>query len=219
MSMEQIIGIFGTNTLSTVVLTLGSTVLAYLIGLPLGIILILTDKDGIHPNRAVNLVLGVVVNILRSIPFLILAMWMLPVTRTIVGTTVGDKGVLLPLVVAAAPFVARMVESSIKEVDHGIIEAAQSMGAPTSKIITKVMLGEAMPSLLVGFCITVTTILGYTAMAGFLGGGGLGMVAVNYGFYKYQTDIMTIAVILLVLLVQIFQEIGMRLSKRLDKRL
>lgn len=219
MSMEQMIDIFGSNTLSTVVLTLGSTVLAYLIGLPLGIILILTDKDGIHPNRAVNLVLGVLVNILRSIPFLILAMWMLPVTRTIVGTTVGDKGVLLPLVVAAAPFVARMVESSIKEVDHGIIEAAQSMGAPTSKIITKVMLGEAMPSLLVGFCITVTTILGYTAMAGFLGGGGLGMVAVNYGFYKYQSDIMTIAVILLVLLVQIFQEIGMRLSRHLDKRL
>lgn len=219
MSMEQMMDIFGSNTLSTIVLTLGSTVLAYLIGMPLGIILILTDKDGIHPNRVINSVLGVVVNILRSIPFLILAMWMLPVTRTVVGTTVGDKGVLLPLVVAAAPFVARMVESSIKEVDHGIIEAAQSMGAPTSKIITKVMLGEAMPSLLVGFCITVTTILGYTAMAGFLGGGGLGMVAVNYGFYKYQSDIMTIAVILLVLLVQIFQEIGMRLSKHLDKRL
>ncbi len=219
MNIEQMIDIFSSNTASTLVLTLGSTLLAYLIGLPLGIILILTDKDGIHPNRPINLALGVLVNILRSIPFLILAMWMLPVTRTVVGTTVGDKGVLLPLVVAAAPFVARMVESSIKEVDHGIIEAAQSMGAPTSKIITKVMLGEAMPSLLVGFCITVTTILGYTAMAGFLGGGGLGMVAVNYGFYKYQSDIMTIAVILLVLLVQIFQEIGMRLSKHLDKRL
>lgn len=219
MSMEQLIDIFGSNTVSTVVLTFGSTLLAYLIGLPLGIILILTDKDGIHPNRAVNLVLGVLVNIFRSIPFLILAMWMMPVTRAVVGTTVGDRGTLLPLVVAAAPFVARMVESSIKEVDHGIIEAAQSMGAPTSKIITKVMLGEAKPSLLVGFCITVTTILGYTAMAGFLGGGGLGMVAVNYGFYKFQGDLMTIAVILLVLLVQIIQEIGMRLSKHLDKRL
>lgn len=219
MNMEQMIDIFGSATVSTLVLTLGSTVLAYLIGLPLGIILILTDKEGIHPNRFINLTLGVVVNIFRSIPFLILAMWMMPATRAIVGTTVGDKGTLLPLVVAAAPFVARMVESSIKEVDHGIIEAAQSMGAPTSKIITKVMLGEAMPSLLVGFCITITTILGYTAMAGFLGGGGLGKVAVNYGFYKYQTDLMTIAVILLVILVQIFQELGMRLSRHLDKRL
>lgn len=219
MNMEQMIDIFGSATVSTLVLTLGSTVLAYLIGLPLGIILILTDKEGIHPNRFINLTLGVVVNIFRSIPFLILAMWMMPATRAIVGTTVGDKGTLLPLVVAAAPFVARMVESSIKEVDHGIIEAAQSMGAPTSKIITKVMLGEAMPSLLVGFCITITTILGYTAMAGFLGGGGLGKVAVNYGFYKYQTDLMTIAVILLVILVQIFQELGMRLSRYLDKRL
>lgn len=128
MNIEQMIDIFSSNTASTLVLTLGSTLLAYLIGLPLGIILILTDKDGIHPNRPINLALGVLVNILRSIPFLILAMWMLPVTRTVVGTTVGDKGVLLPLVVAAAPFVARMVESSIKEVDHGIIEAAQSMG-------------------------------------------------------------------------------------------
>lgn len=219
MSIEQMIDIFGSNTISTIVLTLGSTVLAYLIGMPLGIILILTDKDGIHPNRVINLALGVLVNIFRSIPFLILAMWMMPVTRAIVGTTVGDKGTLLPLVVAAAPFVARMVESSIKEVDHGIIEAAQSMGAPTGKIITRVMLGEAMPSLLVGFCITITTILGYTAMAGFLGGGGLGMVAVNYGYYKFQGDLMTIAVILLVILVQVFQELGMRLSRYLDKRL
>lgn len=219
MSIEQMTEIFSSATVSTIVLTLGSTLLAYLIGMPLGIILILTDKEGIHPNRIINSLLGFVVNVLRSIPFLILAMWMMPVTRAIVGTTVGDKGTLLPLVVAAAPFVARMVESSIKEVDHGIIEAAQSMGAPTTKIITKVMLGEAMPSLLVGFCITITTILGYTAMAGFLGGGGLGKVAVNYGFYKFQGDLMTVAVILLVILVQVFQEIGMRLSRRMDKRL
>lgn len=219
MTMDQMMDVFGSATLSTIVLTLGSTVLAYLIGLPLGIILILTDKEGIHPNRVINLTLGFVVNVLRSIPFLILAMWMMPVTRAIVGTTVGDRGTLLPLVVAAAPFVARMVESSIKEVDHGIIEAAQSMGAPTGKIITRVMLGEAMPSLLVGFCITVTTILGYTAMAGFLGGGGLGKVAVNYGYYKFQGDLMTIAVILLVIMVQIFQELGMRLSRHWDKRL
>lgn len=219
MTAEQIFEILSTETVNTLILTLFSTLLAYVIGLPLGIVLIITDKDGIHPNRPLNAVLGFIVNILRSIPFLILMVWMVPVTRTIVGTTIGNRGTILPLVVAAAPFVARMVESSIKEVDHGVIEAAQSMGAPTSKIITKVMLGEALPSLLIGFAITITTILGYTAMAGFAGGGGLGKVAVNYGFYKYQDDIMTLSVILLVILVQIFQETGMRLSKRFDKRL
>ncbi len=219
MTAEQIFEILSTETVNTLILTLFSTLLAYVIGLPLGIVLIITDKDGIHPNRPLNAVLGFIVNILRSIPFLILMVWMVPVTRTIVGTTIGNRGTILPLVVAGAPFVARMVESSIKEVDHGVIEAAQSMGAPTSKIITKVMLGEALPSLLIGFAITITTILGYTAMAGFAGGGGLGKVAVNYGFYKYQDDIMTFSVILLVILVQIFQETGMRLSKRFDKRL
>ena len=219
MTAEQIFEILSTETVNTLILTLFSTLLAYVIGLPLGIVLIITDKDGIHPNRPLNAVLGFIVNILRSIPFLILMVWMVPVTRTIVGTTIGNRGTILPLVVAAAPFVARMVESSIKEVDHGVIEAAQSMGAPTSKIITKVMLGEALPSLLIGFAITITTILGYTAMAGFAGGGGLGKVAGNYGFYKYQDDIMTFSVILLVILVQIFQETGMRLSKRFDKRL
>ena len=219
MTAEQIFEILSTETVNTLILTLFSTLLAYVIGLPLGIVLIITDKDGIHPNRPLNAVLGFIVNILRSIPFLILMVWMVPVTRTIVGTTIGNRGTILPLVVAAAPFVARMVESSIKEVDHGVIEAAQSMGAPTSKIITKVMLGEALPSLLIGLAITITTILGYTAMAGFAGGGGLGKVAVNYGFYKYQDDIMTFSVILLVILVQIFQETGMRLSKRFDKRL
>ncbi len=219
MTAEQMFEILSTETVNTLILTVLSTLLAYVIGLPLGIVLIITDQDGIHPNRPLNAVLGFVVNILRSIPFLILMVWMLPVTRTIVGTTIGNRGTILPLVVAAAPFVARMVESSIKEVDHGVIEAAQSMGAPTGKIITQVMLGEALPSLLVGFAITITTILGYTALAGFAGGGGLGKVAVNYGYYKYQDDIMTLSVILLVILVQIFQETGMRLSKRFDKRL
>ena len=219
MSIEQMFTILSSNTLDTLLLTAGSTLLAYVIGLPLGVILILTAKDGIHPNAFINAALGFIVNILRSIPFLILMVWMIPITREVMGTTIGNKGTMLPLVVAAAPFVARMVDSSIKEVDHGIIEAAQSMGAPTIKIITKVMLGEARPSLLVGFAITITTILGYTAMAGFCGGGGLGMVAVNYGYYKYNTDLMTLAVILLVILVQIFQETGMRLSHRFDKRL
>jgi D-methionine transport system permease protein len=219
MSTDTIIEILSSNTVDTLLLTIGSTLLAYIIGLPLGIILILTDKDGIHPNRPVNVVLGFIVNMLRSVPFLILVIWMLPYTRAIMGTTIGNRGTLLPLVVAAAPFVARMVESSIKEVDHGVIEAAQSMGAPTSKIITKVMLGEARPSLLIGFAITITTILGYTAMTGFTGGTGLGKVAVNYGYYKYQTDLMNYSVILLVILVQIFQEVGMRLARHFDKRL
>lgn len=219
MTTETMINILSTETLNTLYLTLVSTFFAYVLGVPLGLILILTDKDGIHPNRPVNVCLGVLINILRSVPFLILMVWMIPYTRMLVGTSIGNRGTIVPLVVAAAPFVARMVESSIKEVDHGIIEAAQSMGAPTGKIITKVMLGEARPSLLIGFAITITTILGYTAMAGFCGGGGLGKVAVNYGYYKYQDDIMNLAVILLVILVQVFQEAGTRLARKFDKRL
>lgn len=219
MTTDVMIEILSKETMTTLYLTLASTFLSYLLGLPLGIILILTDKDGIHPNRPINFCLGIIINILRSVPFLILMVWMIPVTRAMVGTITGNRGIIVPLVVAAAPFVARMVESSIKEVDHGVIEAAQSMGAPTSKIITKVMLGEARPSLLVGFAITITTILGYTAMASFCGGGGLGKVAVNYGYYKYQDDILTMAVILLVILVQIFQEAGTRLARKFDKRL
>ena len=219
MSTEVMVNILSSETITTLYLTLVSTFFAYLLGLPLGIILILTDKDGIHPNRPINVCLGIIINILRSVPFLILMVWMIPFTRMMVGTITGNRGIIVPLVVAAAPFVARMVESSIKEVDHGVIEAAQSMGAPTSKSITKVMLGEARPSLLVGFAITVTTILGYTAMAGFCGGGGLGKVAVNYGYYKYQDDILNLAVILLVILVQIFQEAGTRLARKFDKRL
>lgn len=219
MSTEVMVNILSSETITTLYLTLVSTFFAYLLGLPLGIILILTDKDGIHPNRPINVCLGIIINILRSVPFLILMVWMIPFTRMMVGTITGNRGIIVPLVVAAAPFVARMVESSIKEVDHGVIEAAQSMGAPTSKIITKVMLGEARPSLLVGFAITVTTILGYTAMAGFCGGGGLGKIAVNYGLYKYQSEIMNLSVILLVIIVQIFQEAGTRLARKLDKRL
>ena len=170
MTTDVMIEILSKETMTTLYLTLASTFLSYLLGLPLGIILILTDKDEIHPNRPINFCLGIIINILRSVPFLILMVWMIPVTRAMVGTITGNRGIIVPLVVAAAPFVARMVESSIKEVDHGVIEAAQSMGAPTSKIITKVMLGEARPSLLVGFAITITTILGYTAMASFCGG-------------------------------------------------
>ena len=157
-------------------------------------------------------------NLLRSVPFIILLVAIIPFTRKIVGTSIGSTATIVPLVVSAIPFVARMVESSIKEVDAGVIEAAQAMGTPTFKIVTKVLVPEAMPSLLTGAAIAVTTILGYSAMAGFVGGGGLGTIAINYGYYRYQTDVMLVTVALLVIIVQVFQEIGMRIAHKADKR-
>ena len=195
-----------------------STVVAYLLGIPLGVILYITAEGGIKENRSVNVVLGFIVNVLRSVPFLILLAAILPFTRLVVGTTIGSTASIVPLVVAAAPFVARMVESSLKEVDTGVIEAAKAMGATNRQIITKVLLPEARPSLLIGMTIAFATILGYSAMAGFVGGGGLGAIAVNYGYYRYQTDIMLITVALLVLIVQIFQEGGLRLVRKIDRR-
>lgn len=195
-----------------------STVVAYLLGIPLGVILYITAEGGIKENKPVNVVLGFIVNVLRSVPFLILLAAILPFTRLVVGTTIGSTASIVPLVVAAAPFVARMVESSLKEVDTGVIEAAKAMGATNRQIITKVLLPEARPSLLIGMTIAFATILGYSAMAGFVGGGGLGAIAVNYGYYRYQTDIMLITVALLVLIVQIFQEGGLRLVRKIDRR-
>ena len=196
-----------------------ATLFAYVIGLPLGLLLVTTDKKGVRPMPVLNTVLGIIVNILRSIPFLILAVMLIPFTRAIVGTSIGSTATIVPLVIGSAPFVARMVESSAKEVDPGIIEAAQSMGASTGQIIFKVLLPEAKPSLVVGAAITITTILGYSAMAGFVGGGGLGTIAVSYGYNRYQTDVMLLTVALLVVIVQLFQEIGMRLAKRIDRRI
>ena len=196
-----------------------STVLAYAIGLPIGVVLNITSKDGICPNRAVNSVLGVIVNVFRSIPFLILLIWMLPVTQAIVGTMVGPTSVIVPLVVSAAPFVGRMVESSLNEIDKGVVEAAQSMGSSSWQIIYKVLIPESKPSLIIGAAISVTTILGYSAMAGIVGGGGLGAVAMNYGLYRYDDQIMFITIVIIVVIVQIFQEIGMMTAKKLDKRL
>lgn len=218
MTTEVIINMLAVGTWETIYMTLVSTFCAYLIGVPLGLLLVITDKDGIHPMKPVNAIFGFTTNILRSVPFLILMVWMMPYTRAIVGTTIGNNAAIVPLVVAAAPFVARMVESSIKEVDRGVIEAAQSMGASTKQIITKVMLSEAKPSLMVGLAIALTTILSYTAMAGFVGAGGLGKIAINYGYYKYQTDIMNFSLILLVILVQVMQEFGMFMARKLDKR-
>ena len=195
-----------------------STVVSYAIGLPLGLLLVVSDKNGIRPIPVLNTVLGVIVNILRSIPFLILGVMISPLTRAITGSSIGTAAMIVPLTVAAAPYVARMVESSIKEVPFGVIEAAQSMGASPWQIVWKVLVPETKPSLMVGAAISVVTILGYSAMSGFIGGGGLGTVAVNYGYNRYNFEIMLIAVIIIVVVVQLFQEIGLRLAKKLDKR-
>ena len=206
------------GTKDTLYMTLISTLFGYVLGLPLGIILTITDKDGITPNAGVYKILDVLVNLLRSIPFLILLILVIPLTRFFVGKSYGSTATIVPLVIAAAPFIARMVESSLKEVDKGVIEAATSMGASTWTIITKVLLAEAKTSLLVGVTIVLGTILGYSAMAGAVGGGGLGDIAIRYGYYRYQTDIMIVTIVILVILVQILQGIGMMISKKLDHR-
>lgn len=203
----------------TLYTTLFSTLIAYALGLPMGITLVVTAPGGLKPNRVIYKILDVVVNIVRSIPFLILLMLIIPFTRFIVGKSYGAAATVVPLSIAAAPFVARLVESSLLEVDHGVVEAAQSMGAGLWTIIWKVLLAEARTSLIVGATISLGTILGYSAMAGVVGGGGLGDIAIRYGYYRYQADIMIITVVLLVLLVQVLQMIGTRLSKKLDKRI
>ena len=216
---EQIIGLLGQGIWETLYMVLVSTFFSYVIGIPLGVLVFVTDKNGICRNRVLNVLIGGVINFIRSIPFLILLVLILPFTRLIVGTTIGSTATIVPLVVAAAPYVARMVESSLKEVDSGVVEAAQAMGASRMQIILNVMLPEAKPSLLVGATISLATILGYSAMAGFVGGGGLGAIATNYGYYRYNTEVMLITVLLLVVIVQIFQEGGLRLVRRIDKRI
>lgn len=210
--------IFGTGILETCYMVFFSGLFAYVVGLPLGVLLIVTDRRGLYPIRWFNGVLNILVNVFRSIPFLILMVWIMPFTRLVVGTSVGNDATIVPLVVSGAPFIARLVEQSLQEVDGGVVEAAQSMGASNWNIIRKVLLPEAKVSLVVGAAIGITTIVGYSAMAGFVGGGGLGAIATNYGFYKYRSDIMLITVVLLVIMVQVLQEIGMRLAKRIDRR-
>lgn len=200
-------------------MTVCATLFAYVLGLPWGVVLAITDKDGIRPNRVVYGILDVVTNVLRSIPFLILLIWIQPVTRAIVGKSYGSSATMFPLFVAAAPFIARLVESSLKEVDHGVIEAATSMGASTWQIIFKVLLVEARTSLIVGVTIALGTILGYSAMAGTVGGGGLGDIAIRYGYYRREEEVMFVAVVLLVILIQVLQGIGMKLAKIVDKRI
>lgn len=204
----------------TVYVTVLATALAIVIGLPLGVLLATGDKNGILPlPKPVMSVLNVVINLLRSIPFLILMIMVIPLTRVIVGTTVGTVASIVPLVIAAFPFVARLAESSFREVNPDIIEAAQSMGASPFQIIVKVLIPESIPSLISNATIGITTILGYSAMSGIIGGGGLGKIAINYGYYRYKTLIMIMAVILLIIIVQVFQSVGDRLAKKSDKRL
>lgn len=203
----------------TIYIVFLSSALSYVIGIPLGIALVVTDKEGISPVPLFNKVLGLIINLLRSVPFIILLIMVLPITKFIVGKTIGSNATVVPLIIAAAPYIGRMVESSLKEVDAGVIEAAKSMGASTWQIIVKVLLPEAKPSLLVGAAISVTTILGYSAMAGFTGGGGLGDIAIRYGYHRYQTDMMMVTVVLLVIIVQLIQEVAMRMSRKSDKRI
>jgi D-methionine transport system permease protein len=202
----------------TIYMTLLSSLIAYVIGLPLGIILSITDQNGICPNSFVNRVLGFIVNFFRSIPFIVLMVAMLPVAKFILGTSLGNGAVIVMLVIAAAPYVGRMVESSIKEVSSGVIEAAQSMGCTNFQIITRVLLPEAKPALIHGAVISMVTILGYSAMAGTIGGTGLGQIAITYGYQRYQDQIVWLCVFLMVIIVQIIQEFGMWLARALDKR-
>ena len=207
------------NTWISIYMTLISTLIAYAIGLPLGVILVVTAPGGLRPSKTIFKILDFVVNIVRSVPFLILLITIMPLTKLIVGKSYGPAATIVPLALAAAPFVARLVESSLLEVDHGVIEAAQSMGAGLFTIIFKVLLAEARTSLILGATIALGTILGYSAMAGVVGGGGLGNIAIQYGYYRNQLNVMYAAVIILVVIVQVLQIIGTRLSKKLDKRI
>lgn len=202
----------------TLYMTLVSTLIAYILGLPMGIILTVTDANGLKPNRIVYRIFDVISNVVRSIPFLILLILLIPFTRLVVGKSYGSTATIVPLVVCAAPYIARMVESSLKEVDPGVIEAARSMGASNVQIVFNVLLVEARTSLVTGATIVTGTILGYSAMSGTVGGGGLGDIAVRYGYYRWQTDIMIVTVLLLILLFQIIQMIGTKVAQGIDRR-
>ncbi len=202
----------------TVYMTLLSTLIAYIIGLPLGVILSVTAPSGVRPIPWLNRLLGVIVNIFRSIPFIVLMVAMLPVAKLVVGTSLGNAAMVVMLVIAAAPYIARMVESSIKEVNAGVIEAAQAMGTSQFRLITRVLLPEARPSLVVGAVISTVTVLGYSAMAATIGGGGLGAIAITWGYQRSKEDITWVCVILIVIVVQVMQEVGMRIARRIDKR-
>lgn len=223
-AMQEAIAVLKSETMmgiwESVYSTILATLFAYIIGLPLGVLLVTGEPDGIHPlpNWLMS-ALNFIVNILRSVPFLILMIIVLPLSRLILGTSIGTPALIIPLVIAAFPFIARIVETALRETDKGVIEAAQSMGSTPFQIVWKVMLPEARPSLISGATIALTTIMGYGAMAGIIGGGGLGNIAITYGYYKFKSIVMWAAVILLVILVQIFQSVGTRLAVKSDKRI
>ena len=215
---QEVINMIVAGVGETLYMTLVSTLFGYIFGMPLGILLKVSDKEGLRPNAVLYKILDVIANIFRSIPFLILLILLIPLTRFLVGKSYGTTATIVPLTIAAIPFIGRMVESSLNEVDPGVIEAARSMGASNWQIVIKVMLVEARTSLISGATIATGTILGYSAMAGTVGGGGLGDIAIRYGYHRWQADIMIVTVVLLVLLVQLFQSIGMMIANRLDKR-
>ena len=219
MDIHELLSLLGHGTLDSLYMIIICTVVSYIIGLPIGVSLIVTAPGGIRPLGIYNKVVGFIVNILRSVPFLILMIALMPYIRKMIGTGIGKEAATAALIVAAAPFVARLVEQSLLEVDPGVIEAAQAMGASNMQIIRKVMLLEARPSLLNGAAVATINILGYTAMAGIVGAGGLGEIAIRYGLYRFQPSIMWITIVLLVILVQIFQEIGIKVVNKYDNRI
>ena len=218
METSDIFRMLWAGTGETLLMVFASTALGYVIGLPVGVLLTISDTDGMSPHPLLYKILDIIINITRSIPFLILLILIQPFTKFVVGKIYGTVATIVPLTIAAAPFIARMVEGSLKEVDHGVVEAALSMGAGKMTIVIKVLIAEARTSLLVGVTIALGTILGYSAMAGIVGGGGLGDIAIRYGYYRYETGIMLITVLVLVILMQVLQWLGTLLSKKLDRR-
>ncbi|WP_326906759.1 methionine ABC transporter permease [Sedimentibacter sp. MB31-C6] len=218
MLTDGIINEIITGTIDTLYMTSFSTIFAYLFAFPLGIALVVTKKDGLYPLVSINRVLDFIVNIGRSIPFIILILLVIPITKLIAGKSYGATATIVPLVIAAIPFIARLIESSLQEVDHGVVEAAQSMGASISEIIFKVLIPEAKTSLIVNAVIAAGTIIGYSAMAGAVGGGGLGDIAIRYGYERYKADVMIITVVLLIIIMQLLQIIGTQIAIKTDKR-
>lgn len=214
----DIVALLGEGFIETVIMVIGSGVLGSIIGIPLGVLLHVTDKGGLMPRLATNAVVGVIVNAIRSTPFIILLVAIYPLTRLIVGTTIGTTATLVPLVIGVAPFIARLVETSLREVDRGLIEAAQSMGATDMQVITKVLIPEAMPGIVAGVTIAIVTLVGYSAMAGAIGGGGLGDIGIRYGHNRCMPDVMWTVVLILVVFVQVIQSFGDWCVRKVSKR-
>ena len=216
MNVQQIVSLVGTATLQTLSMVFFSTIFTLILGLPLGILLCVTDPvSGIMPKPILNQILTRIVNVLRSFPFIILMILLFPLARIIVGTSIGTTATIVPLSIAAAPFVARVIESALKEVDPGVVQAARAMGSTNFQIIMKVLLPEAMPSLVAGITLTIINLIGYSAMAGAIGGGGLGDLAIRYGYQRFRTDIMVVSVVVILVLVEVIQVIGTKISSRL----